>query len=192
MFTRVGGAIAGKVTDALVVHADDTIVDHIWSWRGDHGAGIGWTVNTSDHGLIVNGNDVMAYGLFVEHFQKENVLWNGDRGRTVFFQNELPYDVPNQAAWQNGTSRGYAAYKVADSVTTHEGWGLGAYSYFNVDPSIVVDRGFQVPDKPGVRMHNLLTLSLGGNGTIAHIINTTGGVAQGTATVPAYLVSYGS
>ncbi|NUU16611.1 discoidin domain-containing protein [Cellulomonas humilata] len=191
VFVRVGGRIPGKVTSAIVVNSDDTLIDHIWSWRGDHGAGVGWNENPSAYGLVVNGNDVLGLGLFVEHYQKENTLWNGDRGRTIFYQNELPYDVPNQAAWQNGTRRGYAGYRVADAVTTHELWGGGVYSFFNVDPSIVVDSGFQVPVKPGVRFHNILTVSLGGNGVIAHVINDTGGVAQGTATIPAYLVSYG-
>ncbi|WP_315096137.1 discoidin domain-containing protein [uncultured Cellulomonas sp.] len=191
VFVRVGGRIPGKVTSAIVVNSDDTIVDHIWSWRGDHGAGVGWNENPSAYGLVVNGNDVLGLGLFVEHYQKENTLWNGDRGRTIFYQNELPYDVPNQAAWQNGTRRGYAGYRVADAVNTHELWGGGVYSFFNVDPSIVVDSGFQVPVKPGVRFHNILTVSLGGNGIIAHVINDTGGVAQGTATIPAYLASYG-
>jgi len=42
-----------------------------------------------------------------------------------------------------------------------------------------------------VRFHDLLTVSLGGNGTIDHVINTTGAAAaQGTATVPVDLVSY--
>lgn len=191
VFVRVGGRIPGKVTSAIVVNSDDTLIDHIWSWRGDHGAGVGWTENPSAYGLVVNGNDVLGLGLFVEHYQKENTLWNGDRGRTIFYQNELPYDVPNQAAWQNGTRRGYAGYRVADAVTTHELWGGGVYSFFNVDPSIVVDSGFQVPVKPGVRFHNILTVSLGGNGVIAHVINDAGGVAQGTATIPAYLAGYG-
>lgn len=191
VFVRVGGRIPGKVTSAIVVNSDDTIIDHIWSWRGDHGAGVGWNENPSAYGLVVNGDDVLGLGLFVEHYQKENTLWNGDRGRTIFYQNELPYDVPNQAAWQNGTRRGYAGYRVADAVTTHELWGGGVYSFFNVDPSIVVDSGFQVPVKPGVRFHNILTVSLGGNGVIAHVINDAGGVAQGTATIPAYLASYG-
>jgi hypothetical protein len=190
VFFRIGGAGAGKATNSLVVNSDNTLIDHIWAWRGDHGAGIGWTTNTADTGLIVNGDNVLAYGLFVEHYQKYNVIWNGQGGRTIFFQNELPYDPPNQAAYMNGSTRGYAAYKVANSVTTHEAWGVGSYCYFNVDPSIVADRGFEVPNTPGVRFHNLLTVSLGGNGTIANVINTTGGPASGTATIPSYLVSY--
>lgn len=190
VFFRIGGAGAGKATNSLIVNSDNTLIDHIWAWRGDHGAGIGWTTNTADTGLIVNGDNVLAYGLFVEHYQKYNVIWNGQGGRTIFFQNELPYDPPNQAAYMNGSTRGYAAYKVADSVTTHEAWGVGSYCYFNVDPTIVAARGFEVPNRAGVRFHNLLTVSLGGNGTITNVINTTGGPASGTATIPSYLVSY--
>src|SRR5829696_3619347 len=189
VFFRIGGRIAGKATTSLVVNSSNTIIDHIWAWRADHGAGVGWTVNTAETGLIVNGANVTAYGLFVEHYQKYEVIWNGNGGRTYFFQNEMPYDPPNQAAWRTG-ALGYAAYKVADPVTTHEGWGLGSYIYTNVDPSIHADRGIEVPVAPGVRFHDLLTVSLGGNGTIDHVINNTGGPAQGTATVPVNVVSF--
>ena len=89
---------------------------------------VGWDVNTGRNGVIVNGDDVTATGLFVEHYQQYNVIWNGEHGRTVFFQNELPYDPPNQAAWQHDGVLGWAAYKVADDVRTHELWGGGATS----------------------------------------------------------------
>ncbi|GHJ44104.1 hypothetical protein Cs7R123_14460 [Catellatospora sp. TT07R-123] len=190
VFFRIGGAGAGKATNSLLVNSNNVLIDHIWAWRGDHGAGIGWTVNTADTGLIVNGNNVLATGLFVEHYQKYNVVWNGQGGRTIFFQNELPYDPPNQAAYMNGTTKGYAAYKVANTVTSHEAWGMGSYCYFNVDPTIHAARGFEAPNSAGVKFHSLLTVSLGGNGVIDNVINTTGAAAQGTATVPVNVVSY--
>ncbi|MFC4629119.1 discoidin domain-containing protein [Promicromonospora alba] len=190
VFVRVGGAHVGRVDQAVVVNADDTIIDHIWSWRGDHGEGIGWNVNTADNGLVVNGDDVDGYGLFVEHYQEYNTLWNGERGRTIFYQNELPYDPPNQAAWNHDGIRGWAAYKVADHVTQHEAWGLGSYCVFTSDASITSDNGFEVPRTPGVRMHSLLTVSLGGVGTYEHVINGVGPRAAGTETVPAKVVSY--
>ena len=190
VFFRIGGAGAGKATNSLVVNSNNVIIDHIWAWRADHGSGVGWTTNTADTGLTVNGANVTAYGLFVEHYQKYNVVWNGQGGKTIFFQNELPYDPPNQAAYMNGSTRGYAAYKVGDGVTSHEGWGLGSYCYFNVDPSIVDEHSFEVPDNAGVRFHDLLTVSLGGNGVINHVINGTGAAAQGTDTVPVDLVGY--
>ncbi|GII25106.1 discoidin domain-containing protein [Planosporangium mesophilum] len=188
-FFRIGGAGAGKATTSLVVNSANTIIDHIWAWRADHGTGVGWTVNTADTGLIVNGANVTALGLFVEHYQKDEVVWNGQGGRTIFLQNEMPYDPPSQSAWRTG-ARGYAAYKVADSVTSHEAWGLGSYCNFTADPSIVAEHGFETPNRAGVRFHDLLTVSLGGMGTIAHVINDVGGPATGTATTPVNVVSY--
>ncbi|MFJ7203445.1 discoidin domain-containing protein [Streptomyces sp. NPDC098789] len=190
VFIRVGGAGAGKATSGMVINNHDTIVDHTWIWRADHGDGVGWETNRSDYGFRVNGDDVLATGLFVEHFNKYDVEWNGDRGRTIFFQNEKAYDAPNQAAVQNGSIKGYAAYKVADSVTTHEGWGLGSYCYYNVDPSIRQDHGFEVPVKPGVKFHDLLVVSLGGNGQYEHVINNTGAATSGTSTTPSTVLSF--
>ncbi|MFC4147631.1 discoidin domain-containing protein [Micromonospora mangrovi] len=190
VFFRIGGAGAGKATTSLVVNSANVLIDHIWAWRADHGTGVGWTVNTADTGLIVNGDNVTALGLFVEHYQKHDVIWNGANGRVVFFQNEMPYDPPNAAAWTNGSRVGYAAFKVADPVTSFEGWGMGSYCYFNVDPTIAAYHAFEAPTAPGVRFHDLLTVSLGGNGAITHVINDTGATAQGTDTVPVNLVSY--
>ncbi|HCU49209.1 MAG TPA: coagulation factor 5/8 type domain-containing protein, partial [Micromonosporaceae bacterium] len=137
VFFRVGGAGAGRASVSLRINSNDVIVDHTWIWRADHGAGVGWTVNTAANGLVVNGNNVIGYGLFVEHYQQYNLVWNGNGGRTYFFQNELPYDPPNQASWSSGGGNlGWAAYKVANSVTSHEAWGVGSYCFFNVNPSI--------------------------------------------------------
>ncbi|GHI83647.1 discoidin domain-containing protein [Streptomyces xanthophaeus] len=190
VFVRVGGAGAGKATLGMVINNHDTIVDHTWIWRADHGDGVGWETNRSDYGFRVNGDDVLATGLFVEHFNKYDVEWNGERGRTIFFQNEKAYDAPNQAAIQNGATKGYAAYKVAESVNTHEGWGLGSYCYYNVDPTIRQEHGFQAPVKPGVKFHDLLVVSLGGNGQYEHVINGIGAPTSGTSTVPSTVVSF--
>jgi hypothetical protein len=190
VFFRIGGAALGMATTSLVVNSDNVLLDDIWAWRADHGNGVGWTLNTADTGLIVNGDNVTAYGLFVEHYQKYQVIWNGEHGRTIMFQNEMPYDPPNQAAWGHDDVLGFAAYKVADRVETHEGWGLGSYCFFNVDPTIHAARGFEVPDEPGIKLHDLLTVSLGGVGVIDHVVNNTGAPAQGVATIPSYLAGY--
>ncbi len=189
VFFRIGGASAGKATTSLVVNSDDVLLDDIWAWRADHGTGVGWTLNTADTGLIVNGNNVTAYGLFVEHYQKYEVIWNGENGRTIMFQNEMPYDPPDQAAWMHDGVNGYAAYKIADSVSTHEAWGLGSYCYFNAGPPIHAARAFEVPDAAGVKFHDILTVFLNGNGPIDNIINDTGGPTKGSG-VAVDLVSY--
>jgi hypothetical protein len=190
VFFRIGGPDVGKATVSLEVNSDNVILDHIWAWRADHGSGVGWTVNTADTGVVINGDDVTATGLFVEHYQKYNLIWNGERGRTILFQNELPYDPPNQAAWQHDGSLGWAAYKVADSVRTHTLWGGGAYVFTNVDPTIHASRGFEVPVTPGVRLIDVLTVNLGA-GTIDRVVNDTGDpVTTGEIGIPSTLVTF--
>jgi hypothetical protein len=192
VFFRVGGPHVGKATVTLEVNSDHTILDNIWAWRADHGVAgsVGWTVNTADTGVIVNGDNVLATGLFVEHYQKYNVIWNGERGQTIFFQNELPYDPPNQAAWQHDGVLGWAAYKVNDRVKTHDLWGGGSYIFTNVDPTIHAAHGFEIPVKPGVRMHDILTVNLSA-GTIDHVVNDTGAPVNNDAIgVPSYVTSY--
>jgi hypothetical protein len=194
VFFRVGGPHVGKATTSLEVNADHVILDDIWAWRADHGVAgsVGWTVNTAHTGVVVNGDDVTAMGLFVEHYQKYNVIWNGERGRTVFFQNELPYDSPNQTAWQHDGIKGYAAYKVADTVKTHQAWGLGSYIFTNVDPTLHTTQSFEVPNTPGVVMHDLTTIALNKNaGTIDHVIDGQGPTAStATADAPQTVTTY--
>jgi hypothetical protein len=190
VFFRIGGAHVGRAANSLEVNSDHTILDDIWAWRADHGDGVGWTVNTARNGVIVNGDDVTATGLFVEHYQGYDVIWNGERGKTVFFQNEMPYDPPDQAAWQHGRVLGFAAYKVADDVRTHEGWGLGSYIFTNVNPSLHASHAFEAPVRAGVRFHDLLTVSLNKAGTIDHVINDTGDPVTPTHAGPSTVVSF--
>jgi hypothetical protein len=178
VFFRIGGATPGRAELSLVVNSDHVLLDNIWAWRADHGNGVGWTDNTADTGIVVNGDDVMAFGLFVEHYQKHNLIWNGERGRTIFFQNELPYDPPSQADWTNRGVNGFAAYKVDDSVRTHEAWGMGSYSFFNVGPDIRAAHAFEVPVRPGVKLNDILTVFLNGNGGIDRVVNDTGGAVN--------------
>ncbi|MFF1717985.1 discoidin domain-containing protein [Streptomyces sviceus] len=190
VFVRIGGAGPGLATNSVVVNSDDVVIDHTWLWRADHGDGVGWDTNRADYGLKVNGDDVLATGLFVEHFNKYDVLWSGERGRTIFFQNEKAYDAPNAAAITHDGIVGYAAYKVADTVTQHEAWGLGSYCNYTSDPSIVQHHGFQVPVRSGVKMHDLLVISLGGKGQYAHVVNDTGAPTSGTDTVPSKVTQF--
>ncbi len=193
VFFRVGGSHLGRADVSLTINSDHVICDHLWVWRADHGnAGtVGWSVNTGANGVIVNGDDVTIYGLMVEHYQEHNVIWNGERGRVYFFQNEIPYDPPTQEAWgsSGGGALGWAPYKVADNVTDHQAWGVGAYCFFNVNPSVTASRGFEVPNAPGVRFSGIVAVSLGGVGTINTVINDTGGTAN-TATQVQYVANY--
>jgi len=189
VFFRIGGPHVGKATLSLEVNSDDTILDDVWAWRADHGNGVGWTINTADTGVVVNGDDVVATGLFSEHYQKYDVLWTGEDGKTIMFQNEMPYDPPNQAAWRHDGVLGWAAYKVGNRVRSHEAWGLGSYCFFNVDPTIHATNAFEVPVTPHVRLHDILSLSITNNGTIDHVVNGFGPPTPADTT-PVNIVSY--
>ena len=196
VFFRIGGATPGKAQTSLVVNSDDVLLDDIWAWRADHGNGVGWTVNTAETGVIVNGDDVTAYGLFVEHYQKDEVIWNGENGKVVFFQNEMPYDPPSQAAWSEAPSvPGWPAFKVADGVKSFSGWGMGSYSFFNQGVDIFAANAFEVPAAlPPGSLNDLLTIFLdpaNGKGGILNVVNGTGGSSTiANPDVPVTVVSY--
>jgi hypothetical protein len=180
LFFRVGGAAVGKAALCLQINSSDVIGDDFWIWRADHSNGVGWTVNTADTGLVVNGANVTIYGLAPEHFQKFQTLWNGNGGRVYFYQSEEPYDVPDQASWMNGAENGYPSYKVADTVTSHQAYGVGVYCYFSTNPGVALANAIEVPNAGlnGAMFHNMTTISLGGVGTISTIIDGWGGAVN--------------
>ncbi len=175
LFCRVGGTHAAQATCMVTIHSRDVVGDNFWLWRADHGRGAGWTSNPNKHGLIVNGDNVTLYGLFVEHTQEYQTVWNGNGGRVYFYQSEMPYDPPSQEAWKHGEVNGYASYKVADTVTSHEAWGLGVYCVFHSAP-VVAENAIETPTVPGVEMHHMVTIRLSGrpNSGIRHVINGRG------------------
>ncbi|MBP5318843.1 MAG: T9SS type A sorting domain-containing protein [Paludibacteraceae bacterium] len=167
---RVGGVKGNNVNAdiALEINVNDVIGDHFWIWRADHGSGVGWRKNTSKNGLVVNGDHVTCYGLFNEHFQEYQTLWNGEYGRTYFYQCETPYDVTNQTAYMShdGTVKGYAAYKVADNVKHHYASMMGMYDVFircGARP-IVIENAIEVPKTEDVWIHHACNYGLSGNG----------------------------
>jgi hypothetical protein len=184
IFCRTGGSFNGTAGCLLTINSSNVIGDHFWLWRADHGTGAGWYSNKNANGLIVNGDDVTIYALFVEHTQEYQTIWNGNGGRMYMYQSEMPYDPPSQTAWQHDGVNGWASYKVADKVTTHEGWGLGVYCVFNSAP-VIAFNAIETPTVPGVKMTHMLTLRLGGQSgsEISHVINGTGAAATAASRV---------
>ena len=172
---RVGGATVGTASACLVIDSRNVVGDNLWIWRADHGAGATWEGNKSKNGLIVNGAHVTIYGLFVEHFQEYQTVWNGEAGRVLFYQSELPYDAPTQEEWQHGGVNGYASYKVADGVVSHEAWGMGVYGVFIHSPTKCFN-AIEAPTGPGVKMRHLTSVWITGKeGTeTTHILSGRG------------------
>jgi hypothetical protein len=187
---RIGGAEAGSATTSFIDDSNNSIIDDVWAWRADHGTGVGWTANTATSGLIVNANNVSAYGLAVEHYQGYEVEWNGQNGEIVFFQNENPYDVPSQSAWMSSSTQdGYPAIYVPNSVTSFTGYGLGSYSYFDQGVAIENAMAFQVPSASGIHMNDLLTVFLNGSGGIESVVDGTGAAVSASNVGPSDVVS---
>jgi hypothetical protein len=184
-----------SATVSLLDNASNSIIDDVWAWRADHGNDVGWTANKGDTGLIVTGDHVTAYGLAVEHYQKYEVVWSGQDGTDVFFQNEMPYDPPSQADWMaSSTQDGYPAFDVAPGVRTFQGYGMGSYVVFiDTSATLYATEAFEAPDTSGVQFHDIFAVWIAGSGGDDSIINGTGGPATSTnpGTVePVDLTSY--
>lgn len=192
---RIGGATLGTCTEATVIDSDNVIIDNMWSWRADHGnAGtVGWIRNVCNNGLVVNGDNVVARGLAIEHYEAEQVVWNGEGGETIFYQSEMPYDVPSETAWMNGSVEGYASDNIAPTVRTHTAYGLGVYSVFNLGVAIVANSGIAAPIAAGVMFHDSVSVTLAAGQINVNIAsnNTTGDTAGTTAGPNSYVTSWG-
>jgi len=175
IYFRVGGPSEGSTSSCMIINSNNAYVDHAWLWRADHGNGVGWTKNKCANGLIVNGDNVTIYGLFNEHFQEYQTLWNGDNGKVYFYQSEMPYDPPTVDAWKHDTVNGYASYKVSEKVTNHEAWGLGVYCVF-YDALVIADDAIEIPEKLEQKIHHSIMFWLNGTkgSMIKHLINNKG------------------
>lgn len=176
VFFRVGGTGAGSASRCLAINSNNVCADHVWLWRADHGTGVGWNKNKCANGLIVNGNNVTIYGLFNEHFQEYQTIWNGENGRVYFYQSEMPYDPPSVDAWKHGEAYGYASYKVADDVKYHQAWGVGIYNVF-YDAPVIVDQAIETPPAVENGFYHKVIFWLNGNkeSIVKSIINGKGG-----------------
>lgn len=181
LFFRVGGAESegAKVENCVEINSDYVLGDNFWVWRADHGDGVGWDLNTAKNGIVINGDDVTMYALMAEHFQEYQTIWNGENGKTIFYQSEIPYDVPAQEEWMSheGTVNGYASYKVGDEVKRHEAWGLGIYSYHR-DAKVDLNCVMEVPEQETIKVHNICSVMITGNPGISHVINNEGEAAN--------------
>ena len=173
--SRVGGQFVGTTTNCMTINANNVLGDNLWLWRADHGAGSTpyWTGNPSQSGVVVNGNFVTIYGLFSEHHQQYQTLWNGNWGRVYFYQSELPYDPQSQSSWSEAPGvPGYASYKVADTVTSHQAYGLGVYAVFINTGGVIIScyNAMETPtNSQQVNVHHMMDVYITGNGGTSQI-----------------------
>jgi len=173
VFARVGGPDTSPVqVDTMVqINSGNIIIDNTWLWRADHTKTriIKNSENPCRIALQVNGDDVTGYGLAVEHTLGDMMQWSGNNGEVYFFQSEYPYDV-TQA---NYGDKGFVAYRVNSTVTSHKSWGAGVYHFFR-DHAVTVHTGISCPASVQNNFIDPLGVYLNGLGTMTHIINTQG------------------
>src|SRR4051794_14031860 len=163
-------SVSGAKTDVLV--NQDYVVMNQGQIQSNNNSGNGytttnWLAESSNYGMVVNGDHVMWQGIWLEHFKKTQVTWNGEDGQVLFFQNErpltVPFDVPGEIGVQPHVWKmapdfdGYPALAVSENVnkfTLHgfQSWSrLGNGCYCNVTSLITT------PVKPGVKLYSLFT-----------------------------------
>jgi hypothetical protein len=110
------------------------------------------------------------------------VVWRGEDGTDIFFQNELPDDPPTQAAWMAAPNQdGYPAFLIATNVKTFQGYGMGSYVVFiHTVASLHDNQAFEVPKTPGVQFHHVFAVWIGGSGGYESIIDGIGGPVTST------------
>jgi len=171
VYCRVGGPAAASADICVEINSSNVVADHFWLWRADHGVDATWEDTKSKNGIIVNGDDVTIYGLFNEHFQEYQTLWNGERGETYFYQCEIPYDPPTQQQWMSGATLGYAGYKVAGGVQQHRAFGLGIYSFFRNE--VILENAIETPQGDAIEITHSVNFS-SRKGGIKHHLNGDG------------------
>jgi hypothetical protein len=134
---------------------------------GDGYTTANWVASSGNTGAIVNGDHNTWQGIWLEHFKKTEITWNGEYGNVTFLENErpltVPYDNPGEIGVQphvwkmNADFDGYPALAVTPSVdhfrlNGFQSWSrLGNGCYCNVTSVITT------PVRPDVTFHALFT-----------------------------------
>ncbi|CAI2360070.1 unnamed protein product [Moneuplotes crassus] len=163
----------------IEVKADHTIGENLWLWRGDHDIQsplIPYDVNVCEHGLIVRGDNVKMFGLFVEHFNNYQTVWYGKNGEIRFYQSEMPYfltvdgeqhivDCSHPDSSETVEEQVCASLYVSESATGFRGEGLGIYSFFpnTLNQKTIRAKTAIVVENDDVSFHHALTYWLNGD-----------------------------
>lgn len=146
---------------------NDCYIEHLWCWKADHGADGNSFTNQenspADYGVIVDGVNVHICGLHVEHFDRENLIWNGDNGKLIFFQNEIPY---YNKSFGDPVVRIYGKNFV--------GYSMGIYCFLHGGYDVKTAIYITEHASETIKLTNVFTKYLKGDGNIESIIYDEG------------------
>lgn len=163
----------------LEIKADNVIGENLWLWRADHDDQelmISFNSNECQHGLIVRGDNVKMYGLFVEHFNNYQTVWYGKNGLIAFYQSEMPYYLTVDEKQLTVDCKAPDSDKVdplpvcqslyiSEEATGFKGQGLGVYSFFpnNLGQQTVRAKSAIKVDSEDASFTHVLTFFLNGD-----------------------------
>ena len=137
IFMRNGGPVYTAIIKnaMLIISGESAFLNNIWLWNADHNTDGNPPIDPVDltnykyqcpTGLRVEQEaiNVTAICLASEHMLEDNVVWDGDKGVCVFFQNEFPYYV---------TEDNFSAMDCSES-DSFKGYAMGSYCYFRDHP----------------------------------------------------------
>ena len=85
-------------TNALLLNQNYTILNQgeiqTNNNSGDGYTTTNWAASSGNTGAIVNGDHDTWQGIWLEHFKKTELTWNGEYGNVTFLENERPLTVP--------------------------------------------------------------------------------------------------
>jgi hypothetical protein len=184
-YVRNGGTAPGNSLTAVELNQNYAQINHSWLWRADGSkTSSSFTTNPGDVGLLVNGDNVTVLGTYVEHYRKQQVIWNGDGGRVIFFESEPVPDAPDQASLFNETpnEKGYPYFEVSPKVKTFEGVGFVMYG----SQDVVRTTHIKAPTVPGVKFRSITGAWLVGGGGFENVFNLDG-LAVSAGNPPTFL-----
>jgi len=162
VYFRIGGAETRPVsaTVSLLDNAGNSIIDNSWVWLLITATRSAGPSTPPAPGWSSRGQRD-AYGLAVEHYQKDEVIWSGQGGTDIFFQKRSLRSA-SQSAWMETPSR--TAIPLSSSVQRHDVQGLrhGQLSFFNQGVTIYASTPSK-PDNPNVQFQDVFTRFLSGS-----------------------------
>ena len=127
-----------------------------------------WATPDGSYGIVVNGDNVTLQGLYIEHYKKTQLTWNGDKGRIDYLVNEPPYRpyyaTPNVVpdTWKmNADFDGWPSISISDDVKKFDAEGYMTVHIFMGGCRCEIDANTIVPEnKPGITFRNVLATTV--------------------------------
>lgn len=160
--------VGSQATTAVVINQNYVIQNQGEVNTGTSNASAAsWAIPQGSYGIVVNGHHVTLQGLYIEHFKKIHLTWNGEDGQVHYLVNEPPYTpyypTPNvtPTTWQmSDTFVGYPTIFVNKDVERFSVEGFMTAYRFNSGCRCEIEASIVTPVKPGISFRNVIGVGI--------------------------------